>query len=183
MFKNFYCTFVGPTHNILSGFKNLDLLKYQITQCSLRRKKEDVLDLPPKTIITEYVEMDDKQSTFYNNIKNGIIEEVDKVKLTTTSLLSMVARLRQATAFPGILTTENISSAKILRACTLVENIVENDGKVVIFSTFKDTVYELNKLLQKYNPLVATGDIDDVTISQAIDDFQNNDINKVFIGT
>lgn len=183
VFKNFYCTFVGPTHNILSGFKNLDLLKYQITQCSLRRKKEDVLDLPPKTIITEYVEMDDKQSTFYNNIKNGIIEEVDKVKLTTTSLLSMVARLRQATAFPGILTTENISSAKILRACTLVENIVENDGKVVIFSTFKDTVYELNKLLQKYNPLVATGDIDDVTISQAIDDFQNNDINKVFIGT
>lgn len=183
IFKNFYCTFAGPSHNILTGFRNIELLKDQISKCSLRRKKDEVLDLPPKSIITEYVEMDDKQAKFYDNIKNGIVEEVDKVQLTTSSLLGMVARLRQATAYPGILTTENISSAKILRACFLVENIVENGGKVVIFSTFKDPVYELEKLLKQYNPLVATGDIDDVTVSQAIDDFQNNDINKVFIGT
>lgn len=183
IFKNFYCTFAGPSHNILTGFRNIELLKDQISKCSLRRKKDEVLDLPPKSIITEYVEMDNKQAKFYDNIKNGIVEEVDKVQLTTSSLLGMVARLRQATAYPGILTTENISSAKILRACSLVENIVENGGKVVIFSTFKDPVYELEKLLKQYNPLVATGDIDDVTVSQAIDDFQNNDINKVFIGT
>ncbi len=183
IFKNFYCTFVGPSHNILAGFRNIELLKDQISKCSLRRKKDEVLDLPPKSIITEYVEMDNKQAKFYDNIKNGIVEEVDKVQLTTSSLLGMVARLRQATAYPSILTTENISSAKILRACSLVENIVENGGKVVIFSTFKDPVYELEKLLKQYNPLIATGDIDDVTVSQAIDDFQNNDINKVFIGT
>jgi hypothetical protein len=34
-------------------------LKDQIENISLRRKK-DLLDLPPKTIITEYLEMEDK---------------------------------------------------------------------------------------------------------------------------
>ena len=182
-FKYHYCIYTGPFHNILLGFRNIDLLKYQLSKCSLRRTKGQVLELPNKNIIDEYVEMDDRQALFYDNIKNGIIEEVDKVHISTASLLSMVARLRQATAFPGILTTENIQSAKILRACELVQQIVENGDKVVIFSTFKDTVYELGKLLTKYNPLIVTGDTKDSESNKAIDDFQNKEDNKVFIGT
>lgn len=182
-FKYHYCTYVGQFHNILLGFKNISLLKDQIASCSLRRKKDEVLELPPKNIITEYVEMDTKQQKFYDHIKDGIIDEVDKVEMSTSSLLSMVARLRQATAYPGILTTEDIDSAKISRACELTEEIINNGGKVVIFSTFKDTVYELQKELSKYNPLIATGDTKDMETSQNIDMFQNDDKYKIFIGT
>ena len=57
--------------------------------------------------------MNDVQRTFYDNITNGILSEVDKVKMTTANLLSMIARLRQATACPSILTTEKIKSSKI----------------------------------------------------------------------
>ena len=39
------------------GYKNLDLLKEHIASCSLRRLKNDVLDLPEKTYQIEYVEM------------------------------------------------------------------------------------------------------------------------------
>ena len=39
--------------------------------------------------------------------------------MSTSSLLAMVARLRQATACPNILTTSNIPSAKIDRAVDL----------------------------------------------------------------
>lgn len=167
---------------MITGFKNTDIIKDQLSKCSLRRKKS-LLNLPPKNIISEIVEMDSDQSRFYNEVKNGVKEEVDKVELKTSSLLALVGRLRQATACPSILTTSNISSAKIDRACQLVEEIVSNGEKVVIFSTYKETVNELDKKLSKYNPLIGTGDLKDSEVSQNVDDFQNNVENKVFIAT
>lgn len=182
VFKNCYYIYGGHFHNIFLGYRNLDVLKYQLSQYSLRRTK-DILDLPEKTIIPEYVEMDDKQSSFYDNIKHGIIDEVDKVHMSTTSLLAMVARLRQATACPSILSSENINSIKIDRAVELTKDILSNNEKVVIFSTFKQTVSKLAEALQEYNPIIATGDVDDQLISENVDKFQNDPNKKVFIGT
>ena len=181
-FKYHYCSYGGHFHNILLGFKNTDLLKYQLSQCSLRRTK-DILGLPPKTVINEIVEMDNKQSKFYNDIKSGIIDEVDKVHMSTASLLSMVSRLRQATALPSILTSENIISAKVERAKQLCDEIISTGNKVVIFSTFKDTANYLNDYLKEYAPLLCTGDVDDEIISKNIDNFQRNPDNKIFIAT
>lgn len=181
-FKNYYCMLGGEKHNILCGFKNIKHLKNTIESCSLRRTK-DLLNLPPKTIINEYVEMSPEQELFYENIKQGIKEQVDKVKLTTNNILAMSSRFRQATACPSILTTEAIPSAKIERAKQLVEEITSSNEKVVIFSTFKETVYTLERELAEYKPLIATGDFDDLKISKAIDKFQSDPESKVFICT
>lgn len=181
-YKQFYCEFSGPFNNIVSGYKNISVLKDVIDKHSLRRTK-DILELPPKTIIDEYVEMENPQYKFYNEIKKGIKESVDKVTLNTTSILALLARLRQATACPSILTTENIRSAKIDRAVDLAEQIISNGDKVVIFSTFKETVNVLSNLLDRYNPLIGTGDIKDSIISENIDIFQSDPNRKLFIGT
>lgn len=181
-FKNFYCVMGGQFNNMLLGFKNLDLLKEQIQDNSLRRTK-DVLSLPPKNIIDEYVDMDDSQQKFYTNITNGVKDEVDKVNLTTSSLLAMITRLRQATVCPSILTSENISSSKLDRCVELVEEIVNNNEKVVIMSTFKDPVINLANMLKEYHPLICTGDMKDEEISNNIDKFQNDEYNKVIICT
>ena len=127
--------------------------------------------------------MNDMQAQFYENIKNGIIDEVDKVHMSTSSLLAIVARLRQATACPSILTSENIESTKITRACEIAEELIGNRNKVVIFSTFKQTVAELEKKLAKYKPIIATGDSKDEEISKGIDDFQTKKDCNIFIGT
>ena len=181
-YKYFYCTFGGPFHNIICGFKNLETLRTMLERHSLRRTK-DILNLPPKVIINEYVEMDATQAQFYDNIKKGVKEQADKVELKTSSLLALTARLRQATACPSILTTENISSAKMDRACDLVAQIVSGGDKVVIFSTFKETVRVLAERLKEYNPLIGTGDEKDSIISENVDKFQNSPENSVFIGT
>lgn len=181
-FRYYYCNYGGPFNNMLIGFKNLTVLQDQLKQYSLRRTK-DILDLPPKTIITEYVDMSDAQSVFYNNIKQGIVDQVDKVKLRTVNLLSLVARLRQATACPSILTTENIPSAKLDRAQDLAEQIVQSGEKVVLFSTFKETVYTLANRLQSLGVVVATGDQSDFEIEEAKTRFQTDPLTKVFIGT
>lgn len=181
-FRYYYCKYGGKFHNLLIGFKNIKLLKDTLEKYSLRRTK-DLLNLPPKIVVNEYVEMDSSQEIFYENIKQGIKDQVDKVRLSTANLLALTARLRQATACPSILTTENIPSAKLDRACSLVEEITSNGSKVLIFSTFKDSVYELEKRLQVYKPLIATGDIADETVNERVIQFQNNPENKVFICT
>jgi len=181
-FKYYYCNFGGPFGNQIMGYKNLDVLKDQLFRCSLRRTK-DLLDLPEKTVINEIVDMNESHKQFYENVKNGIIQQVDKVRMSTVNLLSMVGRLRQATVLPNILTSENIEPSKITRAVQLVEEIVANGNKVVVFSTFKDSAKYLFNLLLKYNPLLCTGDQKDNEINDSILKFQNNDYNKVMIAT
>lgn len=181
-FKYFYCNYGGPFNNELIGYKNINVLKDMLENNSLRRTK-DLLDLPEKTIIHEFVDMETSQSNFYENIKNGIVEQVDKVHISTTSLLAMISRLRQATACPTYLTTENIPSAKIDRAIDIIEQIIDNDNKVVVYSMFKETLNVLQEKLKSYNPLLCTGDIKDDIISSNIDKFQNTNESKIMLAT
>ena len=184
-FTNFryqYCVYGGQFNNDLVSYKNMDVLKEILSNHSIRRTK-DLLDLPEKTIIDEFLDMPDKQSKFYDDLRNGIIEEIDKVHVSTANLLAMVARLRQATACPSILTTNDIPSGKIDRCCELIEEITSNGDKVVVFSTFKETLNTLYQKLQNYNPLLCHGDVPDLQVSENIDIFQNSADNKVMLCT
>ena len=181
-FKYYYCNYGGPFGNIPMGYKHLDVLKYQIEQNSLRRTK-DLLNLPEKTIINEFVDLNDSQKQFYDNVVSGIVSQIDKVKMSTANLLSMVCRLRQATVLPSILTSEPIESSKINRCIELIDEIVNNDNKVVVFSTFKDSANYLAEKLQKYNCLLCTGDTKELDIKDNIQKFQTDVNYKVMIAT
>lgn len=181
-FENYYCVKGGQFGNELIGYRNLDTLKTQLELYSLRRHK-DLLDLPPKTVIEESVDMNDAHRKFYEDITEGIIDEVDKVHLNPDIVLGMVLRLRQATACPSILTSSSIISSKVERACELCEQLVQDGNKVVIFSTFKQTVEVLQNNLRHLNPVIGTGDLPDNIISDNVDMFQNDDEHMVFIGT
>ena len=181
-FKYFYSKFGGNFGNDLLGFRNLDYLKDQLETCSLRRGKE-LLNLPEKTVIHEVVELNDKQKQFYQNIVKGIVDQVDKVHISSSEVLSLVGRLRQATAYPGILTTENIESSKLERCVDLGGRRIIKKEKVVIFSTFKDTLNPLIEKLSRYNPVLCTGDVSDEDISKNKKSFQEDDNTKVFLAT
>lgn len=181
-FKYYYCNYTGFFNNDFVGYRNVDTLKEQLNECSLRRTK-DLLDLPEKTIITQIVEMNPAQEAFYSNIQAGIVDQVDKVDMSTANILSMVARLRQATECPSVLTTENIKSEKVSVAEDLVEQIVSGDEKVVVFSTFKETLNTLKEDLKQYKPLLCTGDVPDVIINENIEKFQNDDEHMVMLCT
>ena len=181
-FKYYYCNYTGFFNNDFVGYRNVDTLKEQLNECSLRRTK-DLLDLPEKTIITQIVEMNPMQETFYANIQAGIVDQVDKVDMSTANILSMVARLRQATECPSVLTTENIKSEKVSVAEDLVEQIVSGDEKVVVFSTFKETLNTLKEDLKQYKPLLCTGDVPDVIINENIEKFQNDSEHMVMLCT
>lgn len=182
-FKSQYCVYGGFGGHQIVGYKNLNILKEEIESCSLRRLKDEVRDLPPKTIINEIVEMDDIHRKFYDDVKQGVKEECNKIVLNANNTLALTTRLRQATACPSILTTNNIISSKVSRAIDLVEEICATGEKVVIMSVFKETLNVLEKELKQYNPLCGNGDIPDAIVAKNIALFQEDPTYKVFLGT
>lgn len=181
-FKYYYCDFGGPFGYDIIGYKNVDVLKEQLAKHSLRRTK-DLLDLPPKTVIKEYVEMEEKQAKFYSNIVDGIVEQADKVHLYPANILSMCIRLRQATVAPFSLSSEDIPSAKIDRALQLIDEIVTNGDKVIIFSVFKAPLYDIMQSISQYNPVMCTGDTSDADIELFKNRFQTDESCKVMCAT
>ena len=181
-YKAQYCEFGGFGGHQIVGYKNIDLLKDELEDCSLRRTK-DLLDLPPKNVFNEYVEMNDRHRKFYDDVVAGVKEECDKIKLNTNSILALTTRLRQATSCPSILTSSDIVSSKLERCIDLVEDIVSQGDKVVVMSTFKEPIYQLKELLKNHKPLVCTGDEKEQTVSDNIDKFQKEDKYKVILCT
>lgn len=181
-YKSYYCRYGGAFGKDIIGYKNMQNLKEQLERYSLRRTK-DILNLPPKTVINEYLDMDRDQENFYENIKSGIIDQVDKVHMSTVNLLGMVARLRQATVCPSILTSERISSAKLDRAEDLARQLMDSGEKVVIFGTFKEPIYELARRLSDYNIVIGTGDLKDEQVDDNKTRFQEDPSVLAFIGT
>lgn len=181
-FKYFYSVYGGRFGNELIGYKNLEILKDQLSDISIRRTK-DILNLPEKNYIHELLEMDDKQSKFYNNIVERIIEEVDKVNIDKNNVLALTTRLRQSTSDPSILTTENIKSAKLLRAKELVQEIISQGEKVIVYTTFKQPLYTLAEELKKYKPLVCTGDTKEEEVWKRVDKFQTDNEHYLMLAT
>ena len=183
-FKVQYCKFGGFGGKQVVGYKNLTALQEEINTCSIRRTLDQVRsDMPLKNVNYEVIEMDDQHRKFYDAIVDGVKEEADKIHLNTSNLLALTTRLRQATACPSILTTQAIVSSKVQRAVEIAQDLLDSGEKVVIFSVFKETVYQIAKMLEAYQPLIGTGDISEQQIKYNIDKFQNDPVSKLFIGS
>lgn len=183
-FKSQYCERGGFADKQVIGYKNLETLREELQWCSIRRTLDQVrTDMPPKTITYETVEMSDEHRKFYEAIKEGVKEEADRVELKAGNLLALTTRLRQATAAPSILTTQDIMSSKLERIVEVAEELLEAGEKVVIFCNFKEPVYLIAKLLEKYNPSVNTGDQDDSLVFRNMERFQEDPNEKLFVGT
>jgi SNF2 family DNA or RNA helicase len=148
----------------------------------LRRRKQDVLDLPPKIYTTEYVEMGEEQESIYQEVRTQIIQNIDKIMLSKNPLTELI-RLRQATGFTGILSEHIRVSSKFDRALDILEDVVANNGKAVIFSQWTTVIDPLYEFLKKsgYNPAIITGDIKDREAEQ--NKFKDDKTCKVLVGT
>lgn len=183
-FKSQYCSYGGFKNSQIIAYKNLDVLQEEIQACSLRRTLNDVReDLPPLTVDVEYLEMEEDQQKFYEAIKEGVKEEADKIDLKAGNLLALTTRLRQATACPSVLTTQHIDSVKVERAFELIEEITSQGEKVVVFSMFKEPLYQLATKLSKFRFSINTGDTSDFELSNNVDRFQEDPNEQVFLGS
>ena len=183
-YKSQYCNFGGFKNAQVTGFKNLEVLQEEISSCSLRRTLDQVRsDMPPKTVTIEVLEPDDDQRKFYEAIKEGVKEEADKIELKSSNLLALTTRLRQATACPSLLTTQNISSCKVDRCVELIQELTSQGEKVVVLSVFKETINELATKLGQFRFSINTGDTPDAVVGNNVTRFQDDPQEQVFVGT
>ena len=185
-FKAFYCVIDYMFgHQQITGYKNIDMLKETLSKFSIRRDKS-ILNLPPKVIVPEYLEMPTSQADFYSDLQNGIIEEADRVDIKNTSLLGLITRLRQATSCPSVLSSKAIDNVKLDRALELIEEITSNNEKVIVYSVFKEPLYKLFNLIPGGpvpNVLLCTGDQSEKEIDENIEAFQNDPTKKIILCT
>lgn len=182
-FRAHHCEMGGYGGYSVVGYKNLDELSQTLDEVMLRRLKDDVLDLPEKTYINEYVEMSDKQHGIYIEAMADVRNNIDKI-VAANNPLSQLIRLRQATGYTGILSTSVKESAKLDRMEEIVDDAVENGKKVVIFSNWTQmTTPAYNRLAKKYSGAIITGDTADSDRQANVDKFQNDPKCKFIIGT
>lgn len=179
-FKNHYCVMGGYGGYEIVGYKNLGELRERMEEIMLRRLKSQVLDLPEKIHTTEYVEMNAAQAVIYKEVKEELKANIDKIKISNNPLAQLI-RLRQATGYTGILSSQIAESAKLDRLEEIVEELAESGEKCIIFSNWTDVTSPAFKRLKKYNPAIITGETKDRVAEQ--NKFMNDPKCKCIIGT
>lgn len=180
MFKKRYCILGGFGGYQVIGYKNLDALKIQADAIMLRRLKKNVLNLPDKIYLDEYVEMGAKQTKIYKEITQIVQENLDLIEKAVDPLAQLL-RLRQATDHTGIISTTIQESAKLERLKEIIENVVSNGGKTIVFSNWTSMINPTYEYLKEYNPAIITGEIKDRVAQQ--DKFMQDAKCKVIVGT
>lgn len=181
-FKKHYGVFGGYGGYEVTGYRYLDELQEQLDEIMLRRLKGDVLDLPEKTHITEYVEMTPKQKQIYDEVTADIRMNIDQIKMANNPLSELI-RMRQATGYTGILSSTIKESAKLDRMEELVEEAVENGKKVVIFSNWTQMTSAIcDRLRNKYGIGLITGETHDSNRQTVVQMFQEGKLD-VMVGT
>lgn len=178
-FKNLYCEMGGFGGYEIIGYKNLEQLETMLNKNMLRRRKEDVLNLPPKLYTDELLDMDNSQDKLYRDVTNQIIEDIDRIMLLPNPLTELI-RLRQVTSNPNILSSKNITNVKYDRIFDILESTTD---KVIIFSNWTQVINPLYIKLSSlgYNPAIVTGETKDPIAE--MDKFQNDKSCRAILGT
>ncbi len=126
-----------------------DRLKKRIHPFILRRLKTEVAkDLPPKTEVVTWVDMDTGQQALYREVleesKRKVYDTIDKVGFNKSriSILSALMKLRQVCCDPRLLKlppgTALPPSAKLERFSELVDELVRENHRALVFSQFTE---------------------------------------------
>jgi len=169
------------------GFRNLDELTFKIDQFSYRVLKQDCLDLPDKIYTVRYVGLTKEQRDMYNSIKQHALVMLDDGELSTApAVITQMLRLQQILS--GHLKTDEGDTVYFdsKRMDALKEILEEHDGKAIIWSRFRYDIQQITKMLNEtFGQGCAAsyyGDTSDDERQRAVNDFQNSEHLKFFVG-
>ena len=154
----------------VTGASNLEELRDRTLGLTLRRLKENVLDLPDKIITPVYLRLKSKQ---YEEVMGEYYDWYDKNPEESKSLTVQFSKLTKV--------RQIIADEKIAQTIELAENILEQDKKVIIFCNFTDS---LNKITEHFGKAAVKldGSMSKPERQRSVDEFQDNPKVKVFVG-
>lgn len=186
--------FVAPIEKNSSG-KSLNNLKKITKPFVLRRLKSDeeiISDLPEKNVNDIYCQLSDKQIGLYRDIMDGILKDLKGLKGINRKgkILKLITYLKQVCNHPSqYLKSDKINaddSGKLALLMEILDNIMEMDEKVIIFTQYVEMGEILEKvILEKFkcNTLFLHGSCSMKSREGIIDKFQNNSDYPILIST
>ncbi len=130
-------------------------LKRIVQPFMLRRVKEEVLEeLPARTEILLHVEFSDEEAAYYEALRQQAVDKLANAKGNAgqkhLQILAEIMRLRRACCNSKLVSPEMaVPSTKLSVFMELVDELVENRHKALVFSQFVDHLSILREALDK----------------------------------
>ncbi len=137
-----------------------DQLRRLVQPFMLRRRKDEVLkELPPKTEITLTVELSPDERAFYEALRRKAIAALEGNTegpgggQKHLQILAEIMRLRRAACHPRLVdeNADFVESSKLRLFGEVVEELLENGHKALVFSQFVGHLGLMEQYLQKKN--------------------------------
>lgn len=151
--SHFHEQFVLPVEKFgQAGVRNH--LKKLIAPFILRRTKTSVLDeLPPKTEITQTLELSEKEIAFYEALRLQAIENIEAEKQAGQQhirALAEITRLRMSCCHASLVNKEmKLPSSKLEVFMEIISELIENRHRALVFSQFIGYLGIVRKALEK----------------------------------
>jgi SNF2 family DNA or RNA helicase len=130
-------------------------LKKLISPFILRRLKRDVLsELPPRTDITLHVDLSDEETALYEALRLEAVNQMKEGDMMPGQqrirALASITRLRRAVCNPNmVLGGGNMPSAKLEVLGGVLDELLENNHRALVFSQFVDHLSLIRDYLGK----------------------------------
>lgn len=157
----------------------------------LRRKKEEVLsELPEKTIEDTIIEMSNEHKKLYLQIihdilytKTGKENKKENFVKDTDTILGEIMNAQKCVSLPKWCDEkfDIKNDNKLKHIEELLDNIVKEGNKAIIFSHFTHTTRFYKEYFAKYNPAYITGELSDKEKSKQEDKLNTDDTCKLCI--
>ena len=121
----------------------------------LRRLKNDVLtELPSRTEVTLHIDLSPEERTFYEalrrNAMQSLLENTGQGGSQHLKVLAEIMKLRRACCHPRLVMTESLLGSSKLEAFEgLIDELLENRHKALVFSQFVGHLTLIRELLDK----------------------------------
>lgn len=185
-FKYEYGVWGGFNRYQLKGYRNLRKLTKLVRDHSFRVKKEDCLDLPPKLFETVPITLPDSIMRMYKQMAREMIVEIEDTHATAAIVLVKLLRLSQMTS--GFLKDVEgqirlIDDTKLVTCIDLLDDLIEEEHKVVIFVRFIQDIERLSAKLRekKVQHRILSGSVPPRLRDSIVAEFQSDPSVKVFI--
>lgn len=161
-----------------TGATHLDDLRKEIAPIFLRRTKKEVLDLPEKIISVQVCEISREWRKDYDTAWDRYVEWLSNNPQEDKNIENILS----AQALVEIMKLKQVcSQSKVDRIVADIENAIDQEEKVIVFTQFTETVRLIGAGLEKIKYVTLTGADDMNARQKAVDDFQNDPETKVII--
>ena len=130
------------------GYRQIEELNSMIRLFSYRIKKEECLDLPPKTYQYRYIEMTKEQQRHYKTMQDLCLAQVKSDVVTVPNRLSQLVKLHQISC--GHLITNDGKTLYLdnKRISVLMDLLEEADNKVIIWACYRADIHAIAEAIK-----------------------------------